>query len=61
MTRRLVGGAKSQYHQIPYTVSEGTLKLENNHLAEVLLQECEPHFRLLNTGLQYQKDEPQSI
>ena len=41
MTRRLVGGAKSQYHQIPYTVGEGTLKLENNHLAEVLLQQGE--------------------
>ena len=39
MTRRLVGGAKSQYHQIPYTVSEGTLKLENDYLVEVLLQE----------------------
>ena len=41
MTRRLVGGAKSQYHQIPYTVGEGTLKLENSHLAEVLLQQGE--------------------
>ena len=41
MTRRLVGGAKSQYHQIPYTLSEGTLKLDNNHLVEVLLQEQE--------------------